>query len=176
MSLLFTCLYIFFGRIVEMSISTIKTVLTIKEKTFTAALMAFVEITIWFFIARNALNNTGGYPIFIIAMAYAGGYSSGTYIGGKLAKKVVSGHLFIDVITSKRDDSVLFALREAGYGLTVLEANNYNPGHEKYLIIFDIDKKDLGKLKAKVKELDPDAYIIVRETKTTVGGYYGNNK
>ena len=56
MSLFLTCFKIFFARILDVSLNTIRTTLVIKGKTFIVAIIAFLEITIWFLVARTALN------------------------------------------------------------------------------------------------------------------------
>lgn len=174
MDLLLNCLLIFVGRIVEMSAATIKTVLTVKERSVVAGLMGFFEAGIWFFVVRNALNTDGN--IYLIAIAYAGGYASGIFVGSWLAKKLVHGNLFVVVITSSRDMALPNALREAHYGFTMTDAFNYNKTSEKFMIMIDINKKDLPKLEKTIKDLDPGAYINVKETKNRVGGYYSNHK
>ena len=86
--LLGTCLTIFFGRIVDVSLGTLRTMFTVKEKAFRAALCGFGEVFVWFIIVRNALNSDG--PVLVLALCYAAGYASGTFIGGKLSKRVWS--------------------------------------------------------------------------------------
>ena len=56
MSLLFTCLKIFFARILDVSLNTIRTTFVLRGKTLIVAIIAFLEITIWFLVARTALN------------------------------------------------------------------------------------------------------------------------
>ena len=69
------CLIVFFARIIDTSLSTVKTVLIVKNKTLIAMITAFLEVIVWFFIVREALN-TGEY-IGLIAMSYAMGYATG---------------------------------------------------------------------------------------------------
>ena len=56
MTTLLLCLKIFFARILDVSLSTIRTVFVLKGKTPIVASLAFLEITIWFLVAREALN------------------------------------------------------------------------------------------------------------------------
>ena len=51
------CATVFFGRVVDMSCGTMRTILTVKEKTALAALVGFFESFIWFVIVRQALNS-----------------------------------------------------------------------------------------------------------------------
>lgn len=157
-----------------MSINTIKTVLTVKEKAAVAGLMGFLEAGIWFFVVRNALSSDQN--IYLIALAYAGGYASGIFVGSMLAKRLVAGNYFVVIITSGRDMNLPNALHEAHYGFTMTDAFNYNKTSEKFMIMVDINKKDFNKLEQMVKEIDPKAYINVKETKSRVGGYYSNHK
>ncbi len=167
--LITSCLILFFGRIADVSLGTVKTVLTVKEKSGLAACVGFVEVFIWFLVVRDALNSD--YPIAYLALAYALGYACGTFVGGKLAKALVPGHVTVEVITSNRSDVIPHRMREKGYPLTVINVNESEFGDPKYMIICDVDKKKVEKFKAKIKELDPNAFIIIRDTKAYAGGY-----
>ena len=54
--MILTCLKIFLARIVDVSLGTIRTVLVVKGKSITPAVVAFFEVLIWFIVAREALN------------------------------------------------------------------------------------------------------------------------
>lgn len=166
--LLGTCLTIFFGRIVDVSLGTLRTMFTVKEKAFRAALCGFGEVFIWFIIVRNALNSDG--PVLVLALCYAAGYASGTFIGGKLSKRLVGGHVTIEVITSNRSNVIPEALRAAGYTLTVINVNESEFGEKKYLILADVNIKRTKIFQEKIRELDPGAFMIVRETKSYARG------
>ena len=62
-------------RVIDVSMGTIRTVLEGKK---IGALIGFVEVLVWFLIVRRAL--TIDEPSLWIAVAYAGGFSIGTYI------------------------------------------------------------------------------------------------
>ena len=168
-TLLVSCLKIFFGRILDVSIGTVRNILTVKEKTLEASLLAFCEVFIWYVIVKDALSATG--PVFAIASAYAAGFASGTYIGGKLAKLLVSGHVVVRVITSSRDDALPHRLREKGYGIAVLNVNGSEFSNERYLIMTDVDKKKVKEFESRILEYDPKAFVIVEDTKSYIGGY-----
>ena len=163
-----SCLIIFFGRIIDVSFGTLKTVLTVKEKTLQAAMCGFCEVFIWFIVVRDALNSDA--PVIALAIAYACGYASGTLVGGKLSKVIIKGHVTVEVFTSDRSDLVPNHLREDGYVLTIINVNDINRanpqyGSPKFMIIADIDKHQVKDFEKRVRELDPGAFIILRETK-----------
>ena len=55
MSLFFVCVKIFFARILDVTISTIRQNFMLKEHYVLSTVLAFFEIFIWFIIAREAL-------------------------------------------------------------------------------------------------------------------------
>ena len=163
------CLKVFFCRIADVTLGSMRTVLVVKEKTVLAACIGFFEVFIWYIVVRDAINCDG--PVVAIALSYAAGYASGTYIGGTLAKRLVGGHVTLHVITSHRNPNITKILREAGYGITVLNVQGSEYGDEKNLILADFEKNRLSDFETLVKAIDPNAFIIVQETKSYVGGY-----
>lgn len=165
MNLLLLCIKIFFARILDVSISTIRTVFVIKGKTIIVALLAFVEITIWFFVAREALNIS---PINIwIVFAYSGGYTTGTIIGTYISKKYVKGNLGLQIISSKIKNKDVQNIKSAGFGVSSINMNE-----NKIMLILEIDKKRLDECKNLIYSLDKEAFITVNETKYVFNGFF----
>ena len=173
-SLLLSCLLIIFGRIIDVSFGTMRMVLTVKEKTLPAAICGFCEVFIWFVVVRDALNSDA--PIIILALSYGLGYAIGTIIGGILSRVLISGRMTLEVITSNRSDAIPSAMREAGYELTVINVNESEFGQPKYLIIADVDKKHVRVFEDKIHELDPGAFIMLKESKGFIRGYQGADR
>ena len=99
MTTLLLCLQIFFARILDVSISTVRTVYVLKGKTSIVATLAFLEITIWFLVAREAIN-VENINIWIV-LSYSGGYTTGTIVGTFISKKFIKGNLGLEVISTK---------------------------------------------------------------------------
>ena len=96
------CLKIFLARIIDVSLGTVRTYFIVKGKRTIAAIIAFVEIFIWFYAAREALN-TEITSIFIV-ISYAAGYATGTYLGTIINEMFISGFVsYIGCDKSKRD-------------------------------------------------------------------------
>ena len=163
------CLKVFFCRILDVTLGSMRTVLVVRERTVLAACIGFFEVFIWYLVVRDAINCEG--PVVAIALSYAAGYATGTYIGGTLAKKLVGGHVTLHVITTHRNPEFVKVLRESGYGITVLDVQESEFGDEKNLILADFDKSLLSDFEKLVKSIDPGAFIIVQETKSYLGGY-----
>ena len=162
------CLGIFLGRIIDVSLGTVRTVLTIKEKTVAAALVGVVEVTVWFFIVRQALT-TGGNGI-APGLAYAAGFALGTVAGGKVSRKFIKGNVVVQIVIHKNDE-LIQVIRSAGFGVSVVDVNESDFGGEKYMLFCDIDKSRLEELRYIITKYDENAFIMVSETKHVFNGF-----
>lgn len=165
--MLFLCLKIFFVRILDVSLGTMRTVMTVKGKSLIASLIGFVEVTIWFLVVKEAINTDSN--AFWIVLSYSGGYAIGTYIGGKLADKLISGTVGVQAILSNQNDEVIKIIREHGYAVSVMDVKGQD--NQKYMLYIEINKKRLQHLQQLIKELDEKAFVVVNETKYVMNGY-----
>ena len=168
MELVLLCVKVFFARILDVSIGTFRTLGTVKGKTFLAAVLGFTEVFIWFVVVKDALN-TNIDSIFI-PLSYSLGYATGTFLGGKLAEKFITGNLTMQVVLSGTLDDVVNTIREKGYAATVLNVKGQEDV-DKYMLFMEINKKKLNEVKHLIKELDSKAFIVVNETKLVQNGY-----
>lgn len=166
---LLLCAEIFCCRILDVSCSTLRTVLTVKEKTVFAALVGFFEASIWFIVVRQALtSDLGGLEI---AVAYGGGFAAGTYIGGTIARRFIRSNIVVQVVTTERNDHMLHRIHEAGFAVTVVNANPSEFSGEKYLLFSEFGSARLKEFKSLIYAEDPKAFIMVQETKYVFNGF-----
>lgn len=165
--MLVLCLKIFLGRTIDVSLGTIRTLLTVKGKRLMAAGIGFVEAAIWFLIVKEALNS--GTNSLWIVFAYAGGYATGTYLGGFISDKIIKSNFCVQVITNAENKILIDKLRQEGFGVSVVDAK----GHEsnKYMLFIEINHKSFDYLKRLIIETDPSAFIFVNETKHLENGF-----
>ena len=169
MNILILCLKIFFVRIIDVSLGTVRTIITVKGRRVVESMVGFVEVFVWFLIVREALN-TDEVSIWI-AVSYSLGFATGTYIGSILSDIFISGTLGVQVVTSNSDDNIINILRKNGYALTVLPVEGMNDDNSKYMLFIEIDKKRFNDLKRLIKSLDKKAFIVVNETKYVQNGF-----
>jgi len=170
MVILILCIKIFLVRILDVSLGTLRTIITVKGRNFLASLVGFIEVFVWFVIAREALN-TDIDSIFI-AISYSLGFATGTYIGGVLSDRFISGNLSVQVVMSSRDNKLVDILRSEGYGVSVMNIKGKDDHKNKYMLFIEIDKKKMTKLKNIIKKYDEKAFIVVNETKYVQNGYF----
>ena len=170
MQIFLLCLKIFLCRIIDVSMATFRTVITVKGKNKTAAFIAIFEALLWFLVIREALNFEASnfQETLFIAFAYAGGFAAGTYI--ELSKKI-SSNVEVQVVTSSRDNTMIQKLQEAGFAITVTSSEATQFSGEKYLLFSVIRSSKLEEFKKLVYELDKNAFIMGSETKYIYNGF-----
>lgn len=161
MSLLLTCIKIFFARILDVSLNTVRTTFVIKGRTFIVALIAFIEITIWLLVARTAINVELN---LWIVLSYSGGYTMGTILGTTFINKFVKTNMELIVISTKIKNTK--KIKDKNFGVSIL-----NKDKNKTILLIETNKKRLDELTTLLKKLDNEAFITVKETKTIINGY-----
>ena len=171
MALLYLCIKIFCGRLVDVSLSTLQTMFLVKGKRNLATIIGFIDVFIWFIVVREALNTD--IKSIWIAFAYASGYAAGTFTGSNLAKRVISGKVSVQVITKNIKNKVIEAIKASGFSATYVECKGIHEEDTNYMIGAQVDNKKLDEFKALVTSVDKNAFITVTESKESLNGYFG---
>lgn len=163
------CIIIFFARIVDVSLSTIKTVFSVRGKQFIAAIIAFFEVLVWFIVARSAL--TGEITSIFIPICYALGYACGTLIGTYISINYIKGPIMAILITMKNNINLINKLRKNGYGVSICNLKNTYNKEKKDLLLIELDNKNLKKFTKLIKKYAPKSFLTINETRVTRNGY-----
>ncbi len=164
------CLKIFLVRIVDVSLGTFRTILTVKGKYVFSSLVGFVEVLVWFLIVREALNTEES--SILIAISYSLGFATGTFIGGQLSKRFIKIPVSIQIITSGNIEEMLKTLKQHKYGCSVLDIEGYDATVAKKMIIVETINKRTDELTSLINKIDPKAFVVVNETKYIQNGYF----
>lgn len=167
--MLFMCLKIFFARIIDVTLGTVRTVLVVRGRKNTAAMIAFVEVLIWFLIAREAL--TTDVTSWLIPICYAGGYATGTYIGSYITVNFMESLIGVQV-TTKEDgcEKLIKEIRDAGFGVSVIDLKNPSDSHNKKMLMIQLNKSKLKTLTHIIRKNDRDAFVVINDTKYVQNG------
>ena len=162
------CLKIFFVRILDVSLGTIRTMFVVRGKKLISSMIGFFEILVWFLVVKEALQ-TESNSIFI-AISYSLGFATGNYIGALLSDKLITGNVSVQVFTNNNNLEKI--LREHGYGVSSVVYTGYEEEAHKHMLFINVDKKKEKALRELIKENDKEAFIIVNETKYVENGYF----
>lgn len=164
--MLILCIKIFLIRIADVSLGTVRTMVTVKGKNFIAALIGFVEMLIWFLVAKEAINE--GNNSILIAISYALGFAFGTYIGGYISGKFIKTNLTLQVISSKYE-KLIERLRKNNYAVTVIDIEGKDDASK--MLILQIPSSKLTEVRKIITKIDSKAFVMVDETKYVFNGY-----
>jgi len=112
-------LFIFFARIIDVSLGTLRIIFVTKGMRKVAPLIGFFEVFIWLLAISRIMQNHDNWVCYV---AYAAGFASGNLIGMLIEEKLAIGHEMIRVITRKDATNLIDELRETGHGVTWVNA------------------------------------------------------
>ncbi len=171
MALFLSVLLIIIVRIIDVSLGTVRMVLIVRGKRMIGAVIGFVEILVWFLVVRAAL--TADESEFVIAIAYAGGFAIGTYIGVWLEEKLAIGSASIQVITKGIREDLVKALRDGGFAVSTVVTQGKDK--ENLLLMIEVNRKRIQEAKKIIDGVAPDSFVTISDIKQIRGGYFTNN-
>lgn len=159
--------FIFFSRVIDVSMATMRMLLIVKGKRLQVALIGFFEVIIYI-VALGRVVNSLDKPVNLLV--YALGFAAGNYVGIYLEEKLALGSIAVQVIPSEHDFEIIEKLRANGYGVTVVEG--MGKAGLKHILTVYAPRKELTKILNLVGELDAKAFTAIMDAKKTLGGYY----
>lgn len=171
MSILLRAIFIFFARITDVSIGTIRMIMLVKGQRKIAAVLGFFEVIIYLIVLGNVVGNINK-PILIIA--YGLGYATGNLVGSRLEEKISIGRVFAQVIVKEDHELLVNSLRDAGFGVTIFEGEGREG--KSYMLNIILDRKQVNKLYQLVDKCECGAFITTMDIRSSLGGYFRPKK
>lgn len=178
LDLLLVFFIVILGRTIDMSLASIRTVFTVKNKPHLAAPIGFVEAFFWFMIVKAALDYAIANPVtdtMVLAVAYSLGFALGTFLGGILSKRFVKSKIHVQIVLTEKNDDIVNALKEKGFGQTILTAKGAHKNTETYMIFVETDSNKLKELRTIINTMDEKAFVSVSERKSVYNGFFGSS-
>ncbi|HWQ97530.1 MAG TPA: DUF5698 domain-containing protein [Clostridia bacterium] len=168
-STIWVYLFIFFGKILEVSFGTLRLVLINRGERTIGAIIAVIEITLWLVIASSVL--TGFKDDFLKGVVYAVAFACGNYIGSWLDELLAFGLSSMQVVlpdlaSAKEAEE---RLRAKGFGMTTIDVHGRD--NDRSMLIMTMQRKRLPEALAILEEQCNGAVVTVSDIKTQRGGY-----
>lgn len=157
-------------RIFDVSLGTIRTLMTVQGRKYIAGAIGFFEVTIWVIAIRHIMQNLDNiWNIF----GYSTGFALGTIIGITIEQMMGSGFLQLYIFSMNYADAIADELRKNKIGVTLLPGEGGSGGVAILMVlIIRKRKKELIKI---IDEIDSKAFISV-QTATPYRGYIHSGK
>lgn len=160
-------LFIFFARITDVSMGTLRTILLVKGNKKVAAALGFFEVMIFLMVLGNVVGNIDK-PLLIIA--YCGGFACGNFIGGTIEEKLSLGKVSAEVVLKDCYEEAVQMLRSEGFGVTIFEGMGLES--KSYALKITLERKNINKVRDIIKKIDPHAFITIVDIRSTAGGHF----
>jgi len=160
-------LLIFFFRIIDQSIGTLRLIFAAKGLKRIAPFFAFFESFIWLVAIGQIMKHLDNIYCYV---AFASGYAAGNYFGILLEEKLSIGTVVIRVIPKKDTTELIKHLRAENYGVTVVPVDGMM-GPTKMLFT-TIRRKEAPVVIGIIKQHNPTAFYTIDEVKIVSGGYF----
>ncbi|MEW9122825.1 MAG: DUF5698 domain-containing protein [Thermotaleaceae bacterium] len=171
MELFLGYLLIFSARVLDVSISVVRTLLMVRGKKIQAACLGAIEVFIYISVLTQImgqLDNIGN------LIAYSLGFGTGQMVGIFIEGKMALGNLSVQVITKEDEGQLVELLRAQGFGVTVVQG--YGKNGIKHILNIVLKRNALKKLYEILESYDKDAFITVLDTQNIRGGYLNRMK
>ncbi len=170
-SLIILPLLIFAARVMDMTLGTIRIIFVSRGRKFLAPIFGFFEIIIWLFAIGQIMQHLTNITYYL---AYAGGFTSGIFVGITIEEKMAMGTVVVRVITKKDAHELIECLKSAGYGVTSFDGQG-GTGQVK-LIYTTIKRKDTNKVVEIIRMFDPKAFFSIEEVRLANEGIFPSAK
>jgi uncharacterized protein YebE (UPF0316 family) len=158
---------IFVSRLGDVSLGTLRHVFISKGYKQIVPVIGFFEVLIWIVVIGQIMKNLNNVACYL---AWAGGFSAGTYLGLMIEERLALGLQVIRVITNQNCDKLLENLRLENHGVTVVDAQGAI-GPVK-MIFTILKRKNTGRVIELIREHNPSAFYSIEDIKEINQGIF----
>ncbi len=159
MSVFLSALLIFSLRVVDVSIDTVRIVFLIQGRRWLAGALGLVQSFVFIFAVAQVLQDLDD-PIRMVG--YALGFATGTVLGSTIERWIGMGHAIVRIIAPFDTPTVAPALRTAGFGVTVLNAEGLQGPVRLTFVV--VPRNKTAYAVGLVKQANPEAFITIETT------------
>jgi len=161
-------LLIFFLRLINYSMDTLRIMLTMRDKKLLSWVLGFFESILFVVVMGAVLNDLD--DVLKIA-AYAGGFATGNVVGMLIEKRLAIGYSHISIISREQGKQIAGVLREHDFAVTEIPAQGRDG--KVTLLNCSVQRKLSADVERLALELDPEAFITVEDIVPRQSGYWG---
>ncbi len=153
-------LLIFFARILDMTLGTLRTILVVRGKVLLSSALGFLEVAIWILVITRVMADLDN-PWNMLAWAV--GFAVGNAVGILVERRIAMGKMVLRIISRRPSETVAAAIRGAGFGVTSFDGRGLG-GPVKLLYVV-LDRSKLRGVKQIAMDIDPEAVIITEDVR-----------
>lgn len=153
-------------RIIDVSLGTIRMIITVQGKKYIAGAIGFFEVTIWVLAISSVMSHLDNV---INIVAYSSGFALGTILGITLEQKLGSGFVWLNIISMNYADDITNELRNNKFGVTLIPGEGASGGVTVLLVL--IPRKRQKEVMHIIEKIDEKAFVTLQSSIPHRGGY-----
>lgn len=158
---------IFFGRIVDVALGTLRIIFVSKGEKNKAPLIGFVEVFIWVVVISQILVRAND---MVSYLSYAAGYAAGNYIGLLIEDRIAYGIVLCRIYTQKNGKELVQILNKMDVGATMTHGTGST--NEVDIIETVVGRKEFKKLVNTLNDFDNNIFYVVEDVRSKQNGIF----
>ena len=160
----FDLFFLFFARMADMCLGTMRNLLAVRGRRFGASLAAFGEVMIYLFALKLILSAEMG----MVRMGvFACGYALGVLLGTFVEERMALGTRMLQVVVDAPSHELIAKLRKR-LPVTVWSADGrHGP---KQVLLLHVRRREYKRVLAKIRRVAPNAFVLDLEPRSWIGG------
>jgi uncharacterized protein YebE (UPF0316 family) len=161
---------IFLARLGDVTMATLRHIFISKGFKKIVPILGFFEVLIWLVAMRQVFSHLDNAACFI---AWALGFSAGTYLGMLIDERLAMGMQIIRIITNEDISGLKEVLKNNQQGITIIDAEGaYGPVKVIFTIVKRINKFEVIEL---IHKHAPNAFYSIEDVKSLEHGVFSKN-
>lgn len=160
-------LLIFFARIADVAIGTMRIIFVVRGARMIAAILGFLEIMIWILVVRQVITGDAN---LLHLVAYAAGFAAGNLVGIEIESRLAIGLQTVRVITPAPTASLERDMLNHGIGATRIAATGLRGGNMT-ILFSTVQRRKVKDVMEIIERHLPRAFIAVEDVKSVREGH-----
>lgn len=160
LTVLLTCGVIVAARILDVSLGTLRTIMTIQGRRGISFCLAFVELLVWVLVVSSIIGHVREQPLY--AVAYALGFALGNYLGMTVERRLALGRQVVRII-SRQGPELAQLLR--GEGRRVTQFDGYGRDGPVQELFIEVSRREVSDVIRRARDLDERCYYMVDDVR-----------
>ncbi len=160
-------LLVFFMRVADMSLDTLRMLFVVRGRKLLAGAIGVIQAAV-FILAVSAVLR-GPLNVWNV-LGYAFGFAAGVMLGMFAEERLAIGFGMFRIYSPAQGRAIAQALRDAGHAATEFVAT----GRDGLLVVVNcaVSRRDAPSVHALIDKIDPGAFVTVDEVRPMQHGYF----
>lgn len=160
-------LLIFFARICDVTLGTLRVMFVSRGLKWLAPVVGFFEVLIWITAIAQIMRNLDNWVSYV---AYAAGYGLGTFVGMHIEGRLALGSVLVRVIPQRDAQALIERLREENFGVTTVDGTG---AKGPVTVLFTLVRRsDLPQVLKLVRTFNPRAFFTIEDVRGLSEGIF----